>query len=271
MSNIPRTSRSRRCASFRKPRNTGRRGACCARKPGLNEDAATRGAALGRIYDTLSFDLLAIEAGTDAVETAPANPGAHRFLADAYRTRREYEIAQTSELLVSQLLSPPSKTPVQPELAETRLALLDTTGPARVTFAEFAPLFDADGLALTGSGLAGTQDTLGGEYAVTGLYRNASISVGQYHFETDGYRDNNDLEHDIFDAVSTFAVTPEFSFFGEYRYRETEGGDRQIDFNIDDFDPTVRERNDEGGRAHRLSCPADLQFGPDRRLYLGRA
>jgi tetratricopeptide (TPR) repeat protein len=209
---------------------------------GLNEDAATRGAALGRIYDTLSFDLLAIEAGTEAVELAPANPGAHRFLADTYRTSEEFEIAQTSELLVSQLLSPPSKTPVQPELAETQLALLDTTGPARVTFAEFAPLYDADGLTLAGTGLVGTQDTLGGEYAITGLYRNASISVGQYHYETDGFRDNNDLEHDIFNAVSTIAVTPELSFFGEYRHRETEGGDRQIDFNIDDFDPTLRSR-----------------------------
>lgn len=209
---------------------------------GLNEDAATRGAALGRIYDVLSFDLLATNAGTEAVELAPANPGAHRFLSDAYRTREDYEIAQTSELLVSQLLSPPSKTPVQPELAETRLALLDTTGPARVTFAEFAPLYDADGLAITGTGIAGTQDTLGGEGAITGLYRNGSISVGQYHFETDGYRDNNDVEHDIFNAISTIALTPELSFFGEYRHRKSKGGDRQIDFNIDEFDPTFRSR-----------------------------
>lgn len=207
---------------------------------GLREDAATRGSALGRIYDVLDFDLLAGEAGTEAVDQAPANPGAHRFLADAYRGRQELEIAQSSELLVSQLLSPPSKTPVQPELAETRLELLDTTGPARVTFAEFTPLFDADGLAITGTGLAGTQDTLGGEYAVTGLYRNASISVGQYHYETDGYRDNNDLEHDIFNAVATVAVTPELSFFGEYRHRKTKGGDRQIDFDIDDFAPGFR-------------------------------
>ncbi|WP_119274872.1 FecR domain-containing protein [Taklimakanibacter deserti] len=207
---------------------------------GLKEDAAARGAALGRIYDVLSFDLLATDAGTEAVELAPANPGAHRFLADVYRSRQEYEIAQTSELLVSQLLSPPSKTPVQPELAETRLELLDTTGPARVTFAEFAPLFDADGLAFTGTGMAGTQDTLSGEYAVTGLYRNASISVGQYYYETDGYRQNNGLEHDIFDAVATFAITPEFSIFGEYRHRKTNGGDRQIGFDIDEFSKTQR-------------------------------
>ncbi len=36
---------------------------------------------------------------------------------------------------------------------------LDTPGPAGVTFAEFAPLFDADELRLDASGLGGTQDT----------------------------------------------------------------------------------------------------------------
>jgi tetratricopeptide (TPR) repeat protein len=207
---------------------------------GLHEDTATRGAALGRIYDVLDFDQLAIVEGAEAVETAPANPGAHRFLADAYRTRPGYEIAQTSELLLSQVLSPPSKTPVQPNLAESDLALLDTTGPSRVTFAEFAPLFDSDGFRVDASGLAGTQETWSGEGSVTGLYRNASLSVGQFHYETDGYRQNNDIEHDIFNAVSTIAISPELTFFGEYRRRKTEGGDRPIDFNIDDFDPTVR-------------------------------
>ena len=53
------------------------------------------------------------------------------------------------------------------------------------------------------TGLGGTQNTWGDEVSATGLYRNASISVGQMHYETDGYRANNDLRHDIFNAVST--------------------------------------------------------------------
>jgi len=213
---------------------------------GLDEDDATRGAALGRIFDVLGFEQLAITEGAEAADADPANPGAHRFLADAYRQRPGYEVAQTSELLRSQLLSPPSKTPVQPELAEPDLALLDTTGASRVTFAEFSPLFDADGLRFDASGQAGTQHTWADQVAVTGLYRGASVSIGQYHYETMGYRANNDLRHDIFDAVATFAPSPEFSLFGEYRNRETEGGNRPIDFDITDFDPTVRsqlERN----------------------------
>jgi tetratricopeptide (TPR) repeat protein len=213
---------------------------------GLREDDATRGAAIGRIYDILGFEQLAITEGAKAADADPANPGGHRFLADAYRQRPGYEIAQTSELLRSQLLSPPSKTPVQPELAEADLALLDTTGASRVTFAEFSPLFDADGLRLDAAGQFGSQHTWSDQVSVTGLYRGASISIGQYHYETLGYRDNNDLQHDIFDAVATFALSPEFTLFGEYRFRETKGGDRPIDFDIDDFDDTIRsqlERN----------------------------
>jgi len=207
---------------------------------GLAEDSATRGAAEGRIYDVLGFDQLAINSGARAADADPSNAGAHRFLSDAYRQRPGYEMAQTSELLRSQLLSPPSKTPVQPQLAESALSLLDTTGPSRVTFAEFAPLFDADGVRLDASGLMGTQKTLGDEIAFTALYRTASFSVGQFHYETDGFRQNNDIKHDIFDAVGTVALTPEFSVFGEYRLRDSEAGDRTIDFNINDFEPTGR-------------------------------
>jgi tetratricopeptide (TPR) repeat protein len=212
---------------------------------GLGEDTATVGAALGRVYDVLGFDQLAVNAGAAAIDADPANPGAHRFLADAYRQQPGAEIAQTSELLRSQLLSPPSSTPVQPELAEARLGLLDTTGPSRVTFAEFAPLFDSDGVRLDGSGLYGTQGTWGLEGAVTGLYRNASISVGQFHYETDGYRENNDLTHDIFDAISTIALSPELSLFGEYRHRESEGGDRRLNFDIGDSEETFRGKEEQ--------------------------
>lgn len=207
---------------------------------GLGEDAATRGAAMGRIYDVLAFKQLAIQAGSEAVDADPSNPGAHRFLADAYRQRPGSDIAQASELLRSQLLAPPSKTPVQPELSEAHLALLDTPGPARVTFAELAPLFDADGFRIDASGMVGTQQTWSDTAAVTGLYRWASLSIGQYHYETDGFRANNDLKHDIVDGIATLALSPEFSLFGEFRRRDSEGGDRRLNFDLDDFDPTFR-------------------------------
>ena len=209
-------------------------------KRGLAEDDAARGATLGRVFDILSFDQLAITSGSRAADTDPSNPAAHRFLADFYRSQPGSGVSQTSELLRAQLLSPPSKIPVQPQLGEGDLAILNTTGIARVTFAEFSPLFDADGLRIDASGLAGTQDTWGYEAAATVLYRGFSFSVGEFHYETDGFRENNDLKHDIFDVVSTVALSPEFTLFGEYRDRETEGGDRRLNFNINDFDDSSR-------------------------------
>jgi tetratricopeptide (TPR) repeat protein len=207
---------------------------------GLAEDAATVGAALGRIYDTLGFEQQAIVEGAEAVDTDPSNPGAHRFLAQAYSGRQGYEIVQTSELLRSQLLSPPSKTPVQPDLVETRLGLLDTPGPARVTFAEFAPLYDADGIRFDLSGAAGTQETLEENGAATLLDHNFSLSIGGYHYETDGFGQNNDVRHDVVDAVTTLSLTPSLDVFGELRRRETQSGDRRVLFDLDELSETVR-------------------------------
>lgn len=211
---------------------------------GLGEDAATRGAALGRLFDTLSFEQLAIVSGSKATDADQADPGAHRFLSDIYRSRPDHNIARTSELLRGQLLSPPSQTPVQPQLGEARLALLDTTGPSRVAFAEFAPLFNSDGFRVDGSGLYGTQNTRATEWAATGLHRNVSLSIGQFKYQTDGYHANNDLEHDIFNAVGKIAISPEFTLFGEYRRRESEGGDRRLNFDINNFAPDLRVREE---------------------------
>lgn len=229
---------------------------------GLGEDAATRGAALGRIYDTLSFDQLAIVTGAKATDADQGDPGAHRFLSDIYRTRPDHNIARTSELLRGQLLSPPSQTPVQPQLGEARLALLDTTGPSRVAFAEFAPLFNSDGFRLDGSGLYGTQNTRATEWAATGLHRNVSLSIGQFNYQTDGYHANNDLEHDIFNVIGKVALTPEFTLFGEYRKRESEGGDRRLNFDLNNFGPNFRGREERSvshfGFHARPSANSDL-------------
>jgi tetratricopeptide (TPR) repeat protein len=207
---------------------------------GLAEDEATRGAALGRIYDTLGFEQQAIVEASEAVDADPANPGAHRFLAETYRARPGSAIAQTSEILRSQLLSPPSKTPVQPKLAETRLGLLDSLGPARVTFAEFAPLYDADGVRFDLSGTAGTQETWEGEGIATLLAGGISLSTGLYRFETDGVTDNNDVRHEVLDAVSTVSVAPFLDLFGEVRLRDTESGDRRVLFDLEDLSDTGR-------------------------------
>ena len=87
---------------------------------GLAEDRAARGAALGRVYDLLGFEALATVTGAQAVEADPTNPDAHYFLSDAFLGRQGFEVAQSSEFMLGQILSPPNRALIQPRLGETR-------------------------------------------------------------------------------------------------------------------------------------------------------
>src|SRR6185503_11425213 len=110
------------------------------------------------------------------------------------------EIARVSELLQSQLLQPTNITPIQPRLAESNLFLISAGGPAALSFNEFNPIFNRNRITGQVSGLVGEHDTFGGEAVLAGIYGKASFSVGYTHFETDGFRVNNDQKDDIVDV-----------------------------------------------------------------------
>ena len=207
---------------------------------GLDEDRAVRGAALARIYDTLGFEPLATVTGARAAEADPGNPEAHFFLSDAFRGRQGFEIAQSSELLVGQLLSPPNRDLIQPRLAEADLGLLESAGPSRVTFSEFAPLIAGDGVSAAVSGAFGTQETFGAETSISALYGPFSLAFGQFHSETDGFRTNNFVEHDVYSLEARLQISPELDLFAELRRRDSVEGDRIIDFN-DVVAPNARD------------------------------
>jgi tetratricopeptide (TPR) repeat protein len=92
----------------------------------LDQDLAARSASLGRIYRDLGFEQLALVEGWKSVNTDPGNYSAHRLLADSYAALPQHGIARVSELLQSQLLN---ITPVQPELAESNLLILEGGWP----------------------------------------------------------------------------------------------------------------------------------------------
>jgi tetratricopeptide (TPR) repeat protein len=201
----------------------------------LDEDLAMRSASLARIYDDLGFDQLALIEGTKSLGIDPADHSAHRFLSDTYATLPRHEIARVSELLQAQLLQPININPVQPRLAETDLNILAGAGPAEAAFNEFTPLFVRDQVQFTASGVAGNNNTLGDEAVLSGVSGLMSYSLGQFHYETDGFRENNDLRHDIYDLFGQIVVTPEINLQAEFRYRKTEHGDLALNFDPDVF------------------------------------
>ncbi|MEP6880120.1 MAG: TonB-dependent receptor, partial [Nitrosospira sp.] len=201
----------------------------------LDQDQAARGSSLARIYDNLGFEKRALMETAKSLSLDPASHSAHRFLSDAYINIPRYEIARVSELLQAQLLQPINVNPVQPQLAVADLNIITGTGPTRAGFNEFAPLVERNKPQLVASGIVGSHSTAGDETVLSALYGRASVSVGQFHYNTSGFRPNNDQKHNVYNAFIQYAVTPRFNVQAEVRTRKTEHGDLLLDFNPADF------------------------------------
>ena len=211
----------------------------------LDQDLAARGASLARIYSDLGFEQLALREATKSLSVDPADHSAHRFLADAYSGMRRHEIARASEALQSQLLQPLNLNPVPLQLSETNTNILSGAGPTAAGFNEFNPLFERNRFALRAAGVVGSNGTRGDELIHSGLQDNVSYSLGQFHYETDGFRPNNGLKLDIYNAFVQTAITPQSNLQFEWRSRRQENGDLAMQFDATNFSSALHEETKE--------------------------
>jgi len=228
----------------------------------LDEDAASRSVNLARIYSQVGFEPLGILEASRSVAIDPTSYEAHRFLADSYLNVPRHEIARTSELLQAQILQPQNLLPVQPRLAFTELDLASTTGPPRVGTNEFAPLFERDGTRVFASAVGGNHGTWGDELTLAALKDPISLSLGQFHYETNGFRENNDMRHDAVDLFTQFAASSNLNLQAEVISRRSQVGDVTLNFDPNVFSLTDRRTFDQdsgrlGGRV-RLCTQCDL-------------
>lgn len=207
----------------------------------LDKDRASRQAGVGRIYDDLGFGQLGINEASRSLTLDPGNASAHRFLADVYGPESRTEVARSSQLLQAQLLQDVTINPVQPSLLEPRLAL-PGSGLGLVGLNEFSSVFERNQVQLSLSGLAGNNQTYGNETVLSALHDGMSLSAGQFHYQTNGFRTNNDLRHDIYNVFGQAALSPTFNVQAEVRSRRTETGDLRMNFDPDVFSRT-RERD----------------------------
>ena len=228
----------------------------------LDEDLAARSASLARIYSDLGFQQLALMEGWKSVNADPASYSAHRFLADAYSLLPRHEVARVSELLQSQLLQPINLNPVQPQMAEAQLHILRETGPANPTFNEFTPLFERNRLGLLANGVVGGNGFLGDEVVQSGVWGGFSYSLGQFHFETDGFRPNNQQEIDIYDAFFQVSLTPSTSVLLEVRDSLTDKGDLPLRFDSSNFEHNLNQeehaQSERFGFHHSFSPSSEI-------------
>jgi len=96
---------------------------------------------------------------------------------------------------------------------------------------------------------------------VAGIHNKISYSLGVTTFETDGFRENNDQDDQIANVFIQMDLSAQTSVQFEYRTRETEFGDYQLNFFEDNFDSTLRNDIDSDtariGLRHNLS-PQDI-------------
>ncbi|MHC1728731.1 MAG: tetratricopeptide repeat protein [Syntrophobacteraceae bacterium] len=191
----------------------------------LDQDLAARSASLARIYQDLGFGQRAMVEGWKSLNTDPANYSAHRFLSDAYATMPRHDIARVSELLQSQLLQPLNINPVQPQMGERNLLLPNAFGPAGASFNEYNALFTRNRVDALLTGVAGSHGTLADEVILSGVYENYSASIGQFHHQSDGLFENNDLRRNVYNAFFQTMLAPNLSFLTEYRNTNFLSGD----------------------------------------------
>jgi tetratricopeptide (TPR) repeat protein len=228
----------------------------------MDEDLAARSAGLARIYSDLGFQQLALVEGWKSLNTDPGNFSAHRFLSDSYSVLPRHEIARVSELLQSQLLQPININPVGPNQAESNLGIYQGTGPISPSYNEFNSLFERNRFALQLNGVAGENQTLGDEVVLSGVHNNLSFSIGQFHQQADGYRENNDLKQNIYNAYVQAILTTKASIQAEARWNDRDSGDLRLLFDQQQFQPNLRKNDDVG----RFRLGGHYSFSPSAEM-----
>ena len=135
----------------------------------LDQDLAARNVSLARVYRDLGFEQLALLEGYNSLAIDPNNFSAHRLLADSYRDLPRFEIARVSELRQARLLSPLNHQSLQPQLDIGNLGVLEGAGPAAIGFNEYSSLYVRDGVSGFATGVAGGNDTIGGQFGLSGM------------------------------------------------------------------------------------------------------
>jgi tetratricopeptide (TPR) repeat protein len=207
----------------------------------LDRDEAARGSSLARIFETLGFEKRAVMETAKSLSFDPANHSAHRFLSDTYTNIPRHEAARVSELLQAQLLQPINVNPVQPHMAVADLNIITGTGPSTAGFNEFTSIMERSKPQLVASGIVGSNGSLGNEMVLSKFNERTSISLGQFHYESNGFRTNNDQNHDILNAFVQHAVTTKLNVQAEVRTRSTNQGNLLLNFDRDNINSRAEQ------------------------------
>lgn len=192
---------------------------------GLQADAASRSATLARAYHAAGYPQGVLLNGWDALRQDPTSAEGHRLLADHYAGDSRYESARVSELLQAQIWQPLNAFPLQPQLGEANISLVENSGPQRPGPNEYHALFTRDGGYGMLNATGGSDSTWGNDLVGTVLAGPLALSLGQYHYESAGWRDDADQQQDAYSGFVQWQVAPSTRLQLEARRFDWDKGD----------------------------------------------
>jgi hypothetical protein len=115
---------------------------------------------------------------------------------------------------------------------------------------------------------------------LAGLWNRFAFSVGQFHYQSDGIRPNNDQQQDVYNVFAQVSLTVDTSLLAEFRTSRVDRGDLFLRFDPENFRSNQRETESlehfRIGLRHAFSPSStliahatyqtgdfDLSFGPD--------
>jgi len=229
----------------------------------LDEDSAARSANMARIYQDLDFDRVALKQAWTSLSQDSTNPSAHRFLSDTLQGKPRHRIARASELLQAQLFQPINIVPVQPQLTSENIGVLNSTGPGSLSSNEYDSLFTANGAHVFLNGAVGSNNTLTDSAIISGVYDQLSLSFGQFHYQTDGFRINDDYEQNIYNAFAQVALTDALNVQVEFKTEDIKAGDVPLnsnDFHQENLRQSIDHDTARFGLHYKISSEQDFIF-----------
>lgn len=201
----------------------------------LDEDRAARGVSVARIYRDLGFSELAVVEAANSLAIDPAEASAHRLLSEAAADLPRQEVARGSALLQSQLLQPLGLAIAQPAAPYVSIGPSPDRRFLAPGYNEYSLLYERRRAAASVSVLAGNRGLRGDEVTASVLRDRMSLSVGQFHYATDGFRPNAGIAHDVVNALLQVAAAPELMLQAELRDRRSRYGDPELRFDPLDY------------------------------------
>ena len=225
----------------------------------LDADDAIQDAGVARLYADLGLDALGLAVASDSATETYDSFAPHQFRAELLSGEPGQEITRLSEVVQARMLRRTAAhlDPSYLQVGDLRLADLATS--IEPSLNEYTSLTRSQDQAIRVGGLLGNRGTRAEELTGAIKVGSAMLGLGQFHLDTDGFRDNAGANHQVYSAIAQTDVSDTLTFQLEGLYRNTRQGDLDLRYFRNAFNP------DERNRLRERSGRFGLRWHPDRR------